>query len=72
MMVMMMFSCGFWFSGELPFLEQIDCCYLMVDGRAVFGPIDFRRAVMAMFASYYVFNIQYPLEAAATLEFIQR
>jgi hypothetical protein len=38
----------------------------------VCGPVDFRTALMVMFASYYVLNISYPEGAAATLEFLQR
>lgn len=60
--------------GQLPFHEDIECCYVLVDGHVIGDKpmLDFRKAVIAMFATYFVFNIQYPEEAAATLEYMQR
>jgi hypothetical protein len=59
-------------SGDLPFYEEDKCCYVLVDGHVIGEVLDFRQAIMAMFSTYYVFNIQYPEHAAASLEFIQR
>ena len=45
---------------------------LVLDGR-VFGRYgSYLTALTLLFATYYIFNIQYPKEAAVTLEFIQR
>ena len=33
---------------------------------------DFFEAASLMFASYYVFNLQYPYQALATMEFVHR
>ena len=60
------------FVGQLPFHEDIKCCYVLVDGHVIGDQLDFRMAVMAMFATYFVFNIEYPEKAAASLEYIQR
>ena len=32
----------------------------------------FRETIAVMFASYYVFNLSYPVDISASLEFIQR
>lgn len=49
---------------------------LSIEGRVVFThspPIpDFATALAVLFASFYVFNIEYQVEAATTLEFVQR
>ncbi|XP_048019935.1 uncharacterized protein LOC125251074 [Megalobrama amblycephala] len=48
---------------------------LSIDGRVVLqlnDRSDFTHALAVFFASYYVFNMEYPEEAATTLEFIQR
>ena len=34
--------------------------------------LDFFQAVTIMFASFFVFNMQYPVGAERTLEFMQR
>jgi hypothetical protein len=62
---------GAYFAGDVPFGVDASC-YLLVDSMVVCGPVDFRTALMVMFASYYVLNISYPEGAAATLEFLQR
>ena len=44
-----------------------------IDGVIVNDSIStFTGGLAMLFASYYNFNIKYPVEAAATLEFIQR
>lgn len=43
-----------------------------VDGIIVFDGLTFMRAISLLFCSYFVLNIEYPVEAKATLEFIQR
>ena len=43
-----------------------------VDSNIVFDGLTFMQAISLLFCSYYVFNIEYPVEAKATLEFIQR
>lgn len=49
---------------------------LSIEGRVVIPhspPIpDFTTALVVLFASFYVFNIEYQVEAATTLEFVQR
>ena len=45
---------------------------LVVDGKAVCDTTSFFSALSLLFSSYYIFNTEYPREAAATLEFIQR
>ncbi|RXN05325.1 hypothetical protein ROHU_033470 [Labeo rohita] len=48
---------------------------LSIEGRVVLqlsDVSDFTSALAVLFGSYYVFNIEYPEEAATTLEFIQR
>ncbi|XDV33478.1 hypothetical protein PO909_003877 [Leuciscus waleckii] len=48
---------------------------LSIEGRVVLQLSDcseFTSALAVLFASYYVFNMEYPEEAATTLEFIQR
>uniref|UniRef100_A0A9J8DLI9 Uncharacterized protein n=1 Tax=Cyprinus carpio carpio TaxID=630221 RepID=A0A9J8DLI9_CYPCA len=48
---------------------------LSIEGRVVLQLSDrseFTSALAVLFASYYVFNMEYPAEAATTLEFIQR
>jgi hypothetical protein len=52
--------------------DSKEACFVVIDGMGVIGPLDFRLALLTMFASYYVFNISYPPESAATLEFLQR
>jgi hypothetical protein len=54
-----------------PFKREA-ACFVVVDGIVVCGPVDFKVAFAVMFASYFVFNIAYPKEVAASLEFIQR
>lgn len=57
-------------AGATPFMR--DSCHVVVDGLVICGPVDFQMAFAVMFAAYFVFNIAYPKDAAATLEFIQR
>lgn len=49
---------------------------LSIEGRVVIPHIppipDFTTALAVFFASFYVFNIEYQVEAVTTLEFIQR
>ena len=46
---------------------------LVIDGKVVHQNITgFIQALSMLFASYFVFNIEYPAEATCTLEFIQR
>lgn len=45
---------------------------LVVDGKAIGKYHSFLTALTLLFGVYYVFNIEYPGAAAATLEFIQR
>ncbi|XP_072555792.1 uncharacterized protein [Paramormyrops kingsleyae] len=46
---------------------------LAVEGQVVMGPHEaIVNGIAVLFASYYNFNIQYPVEASSTLEFIQR
>ena len=49
-------------------------CILAVEGRIVIehGLTSYLEAASMLIASYYVLNITYPPEAAATLDFIQR
>ena len=47
-------------------------CCLVIDGVVVNESLSVPDGVMLMFAAYYVLNIVYPEELAATLEFIQR
>ena len=44
----------------------------MVEGCVLAAGESFRVAVAVMFGAFYVFNISYPEEISATLEFIQR
>ncbi|XP_064632849.1 uncharacterized protein LOC135491116 [Lineus longissimus] len=47
--------------------------YLVIEGEIVNENVpDFSTAVQMLFASFYVLNIKYPMEAEATLEFLQR
>lgn len=49
---------------------------LALEGNVVIEPdplqVDFTSAIAVLFASFYVFNIEYQEDAASTLEFIQR
>ena len=49
---------------------------LSIEGRVVIPlspPMpDFTTALAVLFASFYVFNIEYEVEAVTTLEFVQR
>lgn len=49
---------------------------LSIEGRVVIPPgahmADFTTALAALFACYYVFNLEYQVEASTTLEFVQR
>ncbi|XP_061925533.1 uncharacterized protein si:dkey-15h8.17 isoform X2 [Entelurus aequoreus] len=46
---------------------------LCVDRRVVMGPhSNFLHGVASVFASYYIFNLEYPVDGSCTLEFIQR
>lgn len=49
---------------------------LSIEGRVVIPPaahlVDFTTALAALFACYYVFNLEYQVEASTTLEFVQR
>ncbi|XP_041839626.1 uncharacterized protein LOC121638736 [Melanotaenia boesemani] len=46
---------------------------MSIEGACVMGPhCNLLHGLAAVFAAYYVFNLQYPAEAASTLEFIQR
>ena len=45
---------------------------LFLDGKASTHTDNIFSAVAVLFASYYVFNIEYPTEACITMEFIQR
>ncbi|XP_026053218.1 uncharacterized protein LOC113039532 [Carassius auratus] len=49
---------------------------LSIEGRVVIPPgahmADFTTAFAALFACYYVFNLEYQVEASTTLEFVQR
>jgi len=45
---------------------------LVVDGQVLGRFNSFSSARALLFGSYYIFNIQYPKEAAGTLEFLQR
>ncbi|KAL6457325.1 hypothetical protein MHYP_G00342880 [Metynnis hypsauchen] len=48
---------------------------LSIEGKVVLqlsDHSDFASALAVFFGSYYVFNIEYPAEAATSLEFIQR
>jgi hypothetical protein len=56
--------------GDVPFGD--DACHVLIEGSAIIGPVDFRTALMSMFAAYYLFNIAYPATVSSTLEFVQR
>lgn len=50
---------------------------LSIEGRVVIPGIpdeipDFTTALAVLFTSFYVFNIEYQVEAVTTLEFVQR
>ncbi|XP_026122090.1 uncharacterized protein LOC113105164 [Carassius auratus] len=49
---------------------------LSIEGKVVIPPgahmADFTTALAALFACYYVFNLEYQVEASTTLEFVQR
>lgn len=46
---------------------------LSVEEQVVMGPHDgIINGLAAVFACYYIFNLQYPEDGACTLEFIQR
>lgn len=45
---------------------------LLVDGHVVGRYASFLTALALLFGAYYMFNIEYPAEAAVTLEFAQR
>ncbi|XP_042609274.1 uncharacterized protein LOC109074886 [Cyprinus carpio] len=49
---------------------------LSIEGRVVIPPgahmADFTTALATLFACYYVFNLEYQVEASTTLEFVQR
>lgn len=46
---------------------------LSIDGAVVNNHIEnFTVGIAMLFCAYYVFNIKYPTEADATLDFIQR
>lgn len=46
---------------------------ISIDGVIINNNItSFRVALAMLFSAYYIFNIQYPSDAEATLEFIQR
>ncbi|XP_071313889.1 uncharacterized protein [Trachinotus anak] len=49
---------------------------LWIEGSVVIPPaahlVDFTTALATLFACYYVFNLEYQVEASATLEFVQR
>ncbi|KAK4320807.1 hypothetical protein Pmani_008346 [Petrolisthes manimaculis] len=54
-------------------LLMADRFMLSIDGVIINNNItNFRVALVMLFSSYYIFNIQYPSDAEATLEFIQR
>ena len=57
--------------GSTPFIYGPQS-FVVVEKSVFTGPVDFREALIVMFAVYYVFNIAYPDSIAATLEFIQR
>ncbi|XP_038568450.1 uncharacterized protein LOC119898317 [Micropterus salmoides] len=57
--------------GEI--LRGADMWVMSMEGACVMGPhSNLLHGLAAVFAAYYVFNLQYPAEAASTLEFIQR
>ncbi|XP_052429411.1 uncharacterized protein LOC127970748 isoform X2 [Carassius gibelio] len=49
---------------------------LSIEGKVLIPPgahmADFTTALAALFACYYVFNLEYQVEASTTLEFVQR
>lgn len=46
---------------------------LSIDGTIVMEDLHlFERSLASLFSAYYVFNVAYPEEICATLEFIQR
>lgn len=45
---------------------------LLVDKKVIGWYTSFLTAISRLFSYFYVLNIEYPKEAAATLEFIQR
>ncbi|CAL8263268.1 unnamed protein product [Merluccius merluccius] len=49
---------------------------LSIEGRVVIPPaahlVNFTTALAALFACFYVFNLEYQVEASTTLEFVQR
>uniref|UniRef100_A0A3B3QPE7 Uncharacterized protein n=1 Tax=Paramormyrops kingsleyae TaxID=1676925 RepID=A0A3B3QPE7_9TELE len=60
---------------RLIMLGKIPKWMLSIEGRVVLrmsDHSDFTSALAVLFGSFYVFNIEYPEEAATTLEFIQR
>ncbi|KAG1971481.1 hypothetical protein F2P79_002566 [Pimephales promelas] len=62
---------------RLVVLEEIlrgaDTWNISVEGACVMGPhSNLLHGLAAVFAAYFVFNLQYPAEVASTLEFLQR
>ena len=53
-------------------LFQSERFVVMVESNVLFETKDICEAFLVMFASYYVFNLSYPLELDATLTFFQR
>lgn len=46
---------------------------LLIDGKVVNQDIDgFVTAMSMLFSAFFVLNIEYPQDASATMEFIQR
>jgi len=42
------------------------------EGHLLFDCLSFSEAVTASFSTYFMLNMEYPADAAATMEFIQR
>jgi len=42
------------------------------EGHLLFDGLSFADALIASFSTYFMLNMEYPADAAATMEFIQR
>jgi hypothetical protein len=52
-------------------LDAVDYA-VSIERNIVFDGLTFTAALNLLFSAFYVLNIEYPVEAKATMEFIQR
>ena len=53
-------------------ITKVSSFTIIVERQAVVTVNNFRKAILALMACYYTFNIQYPKEVTNTLLFIER